>query len=266
MAVEDGSSYVHIPRFHVARQALVKADTDFSRANIAQLDEMFPKPEPRVPSVRFLRDLGCPEKYISLVKQLNTPWEIQDYINTYFTYNQSDTTRSVVGILETKRKPAHCFEGAMFAYALLWVHGWKPGVVLLQAGDNKYGEDHNIVPYRYGDRLGAVAMSAWDSLKAKPPIYPSLRDLVFAGYHFPFTSELDQFPGVWNLIGFSDKRDLVDMFGTDWMFREGNDALQEIYHNYAKNLMCTHLFNGSRYPYIDEQPDARVVSGDGKSR
>jgi len=261
----EHNSHIHIPRFHVAHQALEEADTAFSRANVAELDKHFPRPDVREPGVQFLRASRCPEKYISLVKQLNTPWEIQEYIDQHFTYDHSNTTRGLIGILETKGNPAHCFEGAIFAYTLLWLHRWQPAIVLLQAGDNKYGEDHNIVVYRYKNRLGAVAMSAWDTLKGKPPAYPSLRDLVLGGYYFPFTSELDPYKGVWDLIGYSDPIDLQKKFGLEWMFRKGENALQDIYDYYARDLMCTHIFNGSRYPYIDDKPGADSLLG-GKER
>lgn len=249
-------SLIHIPRFHVAHQAMEEADTSFARANRSQLDKDFTCPDVRTPSTRFLRRLGCPDDYIPLVKQLNAPWKVQDYIDQNFKYDHSNATRGLVGILETRGHPAHCFEGALFAYTVLWAHGWNPGIVLLQAGDNQYGEDHNIVPYRYKDRLGAVAMSAWQTLKGKPPIFPNLRDLVLGGYYFPYTSELAPYTGVWDLVGYSDKIDLVEKFGTAWMYRGGKNALQTIYEQYAKSLTCTHLFNGSRYAYIDEKPGA----------
>jgi hypothetical protein len=67
------------------------------------------------------------------------------------------------------------------------------------------------------------------------------------------------------MVGYSDKIDLVAKFGTDWMFREGENALQDIYDNYARNLMCTHLFNGSRYPYVDSKPGADSLE-DGRER
>ena len=261
----EHNSQIHIPRFHVAHQAFEEADTAFARASLAELDKEFPQPEACEPSVQFLHTLGCPDKYIPLVQQLDTPWQVQTYINQHFKYDHSNATRGLVGILETKGNLAHCFEGAMFAYTLLWLHGWKPSIVLLQAGDNKYGEDHNIVPYRYGNRLGAVAMSAWETLKGKPPVYPSLRDLVLGGYYFPFTSELDPYKGVWDLVGYSDKIDLVAKFGTGWMFRDGQNALRDIYDYYARDLMCTHLFNGSRYRYIDEKPGVDDLEG-GKER
>lgn len=257
----DHNSPIHLPRFHVARQALAPADTAFARAQLAALDQVFPPPALRAPSAPFLRNLGCPEKYIPLIQQLNLPWEIQAYIDEHFKYDYSNATRGLLGILEAPGNPAHCFEGALFAYTLLWVHGWQPSLVLLQAGDNKYGEDHNIVPYRYRNRLGALAMSAWETLKGKPPIFPSLRDLVLGGYYFPFTSELDAYRGVWNLVGYSDPIDLVEKFGMEWMFRAGENALQDIYDQYARNIICTHLFNGSRYPYIDEKPGADSTEG-----
>ncbi len=258
---------IHMPLDDVAFKAREIVHTPEALRNLAELNRQFPHPEPRTASVRFLRELGCPDKFIPLVQQLNTPREIQEYINVHFTYNQSDTTKSIRGILETGSNHAHCFEGAFFGLGLLEVHGWRPpGVVVLQAGDNKYGEDHNFVPFLSGERLGSIAMSAWDSLKGKPPVYPSLRDLVLGGYYFPFTSEMDEYRGVWNLVGYSDIIDVVAKFGMGWMFREGKHALDDIYHNYAKNLMCTHLFNYKRYRYIDEKPGARVASGEERTR
>jgi hypothetical protein len=221
------------------------------RNNLRTLDNMFPKPEPRTASVEFLQKLGCPEDLIPLAQQLNDPWKVQEYTNSNLKYDHSVDTRGFVGVARTGL--AHCFEGAMFCYTALWVNGWEPRVVLLQA-DNKYGEDHNIVVYRHNNHLGAIAMSSWQTLKDRPPVFTSLRDLIGFGYWFAYTSELvPKYTGVYNLVGYTDPINLVEKFkDTKWMFREGTSAEDSIFRQYVKGEKCTNLFTGKRYFYQDD--------------
>ncbi len=214
------------------------------------LDEWFPMPDIREPSEAYLRKLGCPPDLFDFIKYLSTPERVQAYIDSNVTYNDGFEMQGFVGVARTKK--AHCFEGTVFAYTALHVWGYQPRIVMLVA-DNDYGEDHNIVVFRRGTRLGALAMSNWETLKWRPPVFPTLRDLVLGGYWHAYTSEEPQFSGTWNLIGFSDPIDLVAKFGGyDWMFNEGPSALWLVFQKYADDLICTHLFNGSRFPYPPE--------------
>lgn len=247
MSVEEGS-HVDFPRFMVAHESF--APVDLSINDRAFLDKMFPMPEPHTATKEFLQKLGCPEDLISLVQQLNDPWKVQKYIDANLTYDHSDDTRGFVGVARSGL--AHCFEGTMFAYTALWANGWEPRVVLLQA-DNNYGEDHNIVAHRYKDRLGSVAMSNWKTLRDRPPVFTSLRDLVAIGYWFPYTSELPGYDGVHNLVGYTDPINLVEKFkSTDFLFRDGRDAEAFIFNKYVRNEMCTSIFTGRRYRYHDD--------------
>lgn len=258
MSIEE-ESQAGLPRFMVTHEVLGPEGISPKR-----LDRRFPKPEPKIATVEYLHELGCPEDLIPLVRELSTPWKVQKYIDEHLTYDHSDATRGFVDVARTGK--AHCFEGAMFAYTALWLHGWKPKIVLFQA-DNKYGEDHNIVVYRYNDRLGSVAMSSWQTLKDRPPIFTSLRDLVGFGYWREYTSEIPGYENVYNLVGYTDPIDPVKKFESpDWLFREGPDALLPIFESYAGGEMCTNLFTGKRYPYPDEVINVEPTMTDPEAR
>lgn len=247
MSAENIGKGPILPRYMVTHHIL--HDEPVERA--VSLEMSFPEPKPKVASEKQLQKLGCPEDLISLARELKDPWKVQDYINSHFTYDHSDDTRGFVGV--ARDNLAHCFEGAIFAYTALWFHGWDPKVVLLQA-DNNYGEDHNIVVYRYKNRLGSVAMSNWQTLKSRPPVFSNLRDLVGFGYWNEYTSELPGYDGVHNLVGFTDPINLVEKFGnTSWMFKEGREATLPIFENFVRGATCTNLFTGERYKYVDEE-------------
>lgn len=218
-----------------------------------EIDCWFPRHRlPKTPDQDLLL-IGCPQKLLPLINRLDTPLAIQFYVDTHLTYSHANHTRSIIDVV--KDESADCFEGAVFCYTLLLIHGYHPRIVLMQA-DNAFGQDHNIVAYREDNRLGSIAMSEWKTLKSRPPIYSSLGDLI-ASYWDDFTSELPENQGkdIHNLNGYSDPINPMDKFpnfAQDFMFKPGQDALKSIYDHYAEDLMCTHLFTNERYLYPDE--------------
>jgi len=227
MSIESVESHIELPELMVTPEAI---DSGISCEDLVVMDRLFPRSEPCMPTIDYLQRLGCPGDLIPLVQQLDTPQKIQEYVDSHLVYDHSDDTRGLVGVFRDGK--AHCFEGALFIDTLLEVHKRGPKVVLLQAGGGKrniYGEDHNIVVYRYKDRLGSVAMSSWPTLKDRPPVFHSLRDLVAIGYWNAYTSEVPGYEKVHNLIGFTDPIDLVKKFGTNWMFRDGPHAEARIF-------------------------------------
>lgn len=199
-----------------------------------------------ITSPERLLGLGLPKKLLPLLKRLNTPQKIQEYLRALH-YNHEETHRSFVGVASTLE--ADCFEGATFAYILLYLHGYDPKVVMIQAENDV---DHLVVTYKQNDSFGAVAMSRDHELTDRPPIFNTLHNLIMSYYPY-YTSIYPEYAGQLTMVGFSDPVDLVVRFGVRWFFLNGDNALKYLYSRVAENVMCTHIFTGKRYLYPPEE-------------
>ena len=78
---------------------------------------------------------------------------------------------------------AHCFDGALFAAAMLRRIGHDPLIVDLLP--NKRDDDHILALYEVGGHWGAVAKSNFSGLRYREPIFKTLRELVLSYFeHF----------------------------------------------------------------------------------
>jgi len=95
------------------------------------------------------------EKELKILKKLNTPKKIQDFINRLGINfeERGDTCMSPRMVLKTGR--AHCMEGAILAAAILRIHGYKPLIVDLEATKHDY--DHTIAVFRKNGRWGSIS-------------------------------------------------------------------------------------------------------------
>ncbi len=198
----------------------------------------------------LIEQLNCPEELLPVIRKLKSPRLIQNYIGENFTYNHSDTTyRSFIEVMKTYN--ADCFEGGIgFAYPLLYLWGYHPQIVLIHA-DHEKDVDHNLVTYRYKNRLGAIAMSSYKELLDRLPLFDNMQELIMSYYHH-YTCPDPRWFNEYTVIGYSDPVDLVKKFGTGWFFLPGETALKYLYDHYMDGVMCTPVFTGERYPYPGE--------------
>ncbi len=187
---------------------------------------------------------------------LDTPARVQEFLDTQIYYNNDhasaeleETAMSPRRVLQTAL--AHCFEGAMFAYAVDYMHGHEPRLVLLEASQDS---EHNLVLYQ--DPLtglyGVNAHSAFPHLDGRPAHYASVRAI--AESYFPYYySDRTHNPADLTLVGYSEPFDLVSKFGVAWMGSE--EPLWELYYTYVDDaLRLYNLFDDSGethlYPLI----------------
>ena len=86
--------------------------------------------------------IGLTAKELSVLKKLDTPQKIQDFISAIpqnFEPN-GDSCMSVREVLKNRR--AHCIEGALVAALALWVHGEAPLILDMTASSEDF--DHVI--------------------------------------------------------------------------------------------------------------------------
>ncbi len=184
---------------------------------------------------------------------LDTPARVQDFLNTQIYYNndhasadQEETAMPPRQVLRTAH--AHCFEGALFAYAVNYLHGHDPRWVLLEASQDP---DHNLVLLRdpRTGRLGANAHSSWPHLDGRPMEYETLAALVDT-YVPWYISDLTHDPHDRTLVGYSDPFDLTAKFGTEWIGTL--DSVWDIYYTYVDDTARFHYLgdaSGETHPY-----------------
>jgi len=195
---------------------------------------------------------------------LDSPAKVQAFLDDRLYYNddhasvdQEETAMPPRLVLRTGM--AHCFEGAMFAYAVNFLHGREPRLVMLEASQDA---DHNLVVWRdpASGLYGANAQSRYPGLGGRAAEYPSIRALAESYVPFYYSDRtLD--PKDLTLVGFSEPIDLAVRFGPAWMGSTG--PLWDIYYTYIDDSVEFHYFRDDPgrphfYPMIRALKDGWV--------
>jgi hypothetical protein len=125
-------------------------------------------------------DLGLSKAEFAVLRRLDTPAKIQDYL---FKLKQNfepdgDACRPVRVVL--RERNAHCIEGAMLAAAALWVHGEPPLLMDMRA---EHDFDHVVALFRRRGFWGAISKTNGAYLRWRDPVYRSLRELAMSYMH-----------------------------------------------------------------------------------
>jgi len=181
------------------------------------------------------------DQELLILAALDTPARVQEFLNTQIYYNNDhaspdlqETAMPPRLVLRTAR--AHCFEGAMFAYAVNYLHGHHPRLMLLEASQDS---EHNLVLYRDPQTgwYGCNAHSAFKCLDGRPAEYKTLRALAESYYPYYYSDRTND-PGDLTLVGYSDPFDLVAKFGVRWM--GSLEPLWDIYYTYLDDTITFH--------------------------
>ncbi|MDP2837968.1 MAG: hypothetical protein Q8O53_01675 [Candidatus Moranbacteria bacterium] len=150
---------------------------------------------------------------LRLLKKLNSPQKIQDFLDTLPSNlsRYSDSCSSPRMALRKGR--AHCIEGAFIAATALWLHGRKPLLMDLKAQLPDF--DHVVALYQENGYWGAISKSNHPVLCFRDPIYRTLRELALSYFHeYVLLSTGDKTLESYSR-SFSLKR-----FGTEWITSE----------------------------------------------
>src|SRR3989344_7945236 len=149
---------------------------------------------------------------LKLLKKLNTPKKVQDFINSLkanFEPN-GDECKSPRVIL--KRRTAHCIEGAILAAAILRIHGHKPLLVDLRTTKDDY--EHVLAVFKQDGYWGAITKTNHAVLRYREPIYKNIRELVMSYFHEYFLNNgqktLRQYSALLNLSTFKNGWEISD--------------------------------------------------------
>ncbi len=124
---------------------------------------------------------GLNEKELKILKSLNTPKKIQDFLNKIPINfeRRGDTCMSPRKVLRENK--AHCMEGAMLAALALRIHGKEPLVLDLTATKKDF--DHVICVFKRNGKFGAISKTNHAVLRYREPIYKNVRELVMSFFH-----------------------------------------------------------------------------------
>ncbi len=156
---------------------------------------------------------GLNKEEIKILKSLNTPKKIQDFLNKIpinFEEN-GDTCMSPRKVLRENK--AHCIEGALLAAVALRVNGIKPLIVDLEAADRDF--DHVICVFQKEGKWGSISKTNHAVLRYREPIYNNIRELVMSFFHEYFDDN-----GNKNLRKYSVPVDLSRFDNLNWVISE----------------------------------------------
>ncbi len=110
-----------------------------------------------------------------LVYSLTTPSRIQSFLDS-IEYSEDERYRCPLTLLRDKK--GHCFDGAMFAAAMVRRIGHPPLITDIIPNDND--DDHLLALYKVRGHWGAVAKSNYSGLRFREPVYRTLRELILS--------------------------------------------------------------------------------------
>jgi hypothetical protein len=153
---------------------------------------------------------GLEKKKLKILKKLNTPAKIQNFLDQLPINFEEDgeTCLSPMSVLE--KNICHCTEGAVLAALALRVNGYPPLVLDLTANKNDF--DHVVAVYQKDGQWGAISKTNHAVLRYREPIYNSIRELAMSYFH----EYLDDW-GRKNLRSFSPAVDLKRFDKLGWM-------------------------------------------------
>ena len=154
-----------------------------------------------------------PKHLIKTFQQLDTPFTIQNYIDS-LTYKGEERDRSPLNVMLDGQ--GHCLDGGFLAALCLWRIGFQPLLIDI-VPDPGVDDDHVLALYKIEGRWGALAKTNYINLGFREPVYRSLRELVMTyfehfvsidqqktlrGYTRPFdASRYTQFHWAWDEAG-----------------------------------------------------------------
>jgi len=150
--------------------------------------------------------LDFTKKEMTLMKKLNTPAKVQDFLNELpFNFEEKgETLKSPILTLRARR--AHCFEGALFGAYVLSLHGFTPYLMYFKT--TKEDISHVIVPFKLQGFWGALSKTNHSVLRYRDPVYKSIRELAMSYFNEYFLDNgkktLRQYSALLNLNNFKN--------------------------------------------------------------
>jgi hypothetical protein len=122
-------------------------------------------------------------KETRLINRLTSPVKIQAFLDS-IEYSEEERYRSPLTVVRDRK--AHCFDGAVFAAAMLRRIGYPPLITDIIPNEND--DDHLLALFKVRGSWGAVAKSNYSGLRYREPIHRTLRELILTYFEDFFNS------------------------------------------------------------------------------
>jgi hypothetical protein len=156
----------------------------------------------------FVEMLNTQER--KLITELDTPFKIQSFLDS-IPYSSESIYRCPFRVL--RDRVAHCFDGALFAAALVRQIGNPP--LILDMIPNERDDDHLLALYKRNGHWGAIAKSNFTGLRFREPVYRSIRELVLSYFEHYYNVE-----GEKTLRGYTLPLNLKSFDSGNWMIHD----------------------------------------------
>jgi len=196
--------------------------------------------------------LGLDKKTLKLLKTLNTPAKIQDFLNAIPINFEPDGDSFLSPMAVLEKRVCHCTEGAILAALALRVNGMAPLVVDLMASRNDF--DHVIAVFQKEGKWGAISKTNHAALRFREPVYATIRELAMSYFHEYLDKE-----GRKNLRSFSLPVNLKRFDKKNWM-----TSLEDIYYipEYLVEVKHFSLINAKQVRNLRKADSIEIESGE----
>ena len=145
-----------------------------------------------------------------ILSRLTTPNKIQAFLDD-LEYSKEEMYRCPLRVL--RERVAHCYDGALFAAAMLRRIGYPP--LILEMLPNSRDDDHLLALFKKDLRWGAVGKSNFVGLRFREPVYRTVRELVMSYFEQFYNLE-----GEKTLRGYTVPLNLRPFDRHGWMIRD----------------------------------------------
>lgn len=164
---------------------------------------------------------GLEKKELRILKKLNTPKKIQDFLDKMKINFEKDGDTFLSPMTVLDKNMCHCVEGAVLAALALRINGFQPLLVDLTSTKDDF--DHVVAVFKKYGKWGAISKTNHAVLRYRDPIYNSIRELAMSYFHEYFDDR-----GRKNLRSFSIPVNLKRFDKLGWMTtREEIDYIPE---------------------------------------
>jgi len=145
-----------------------------------------------------------------ILGRLTTPGKIQTFLDE-LAYSTEKTYRCPLRVL--RERVAHCYDGALFAAAMLRRRGHPP--LILEMLPNRRDDDHLLALFKQDGHWGAVGKSNFVGLRFREPVYRTLRELIMSYFEQFYNVEREK-----TLRGYTLPLNLQSFDRHGWMVRD----------------------------------------------
>jgi len=145
-----------------------------------------------------------------ILGRLITPNKIQAFLDD-LEYSSEEIYRCPLRVI--RERVAHCYDGALFAAAMLRRIGHPP--LILEMLPNSRDDDHLLALFKKDLRWGAVGKSNFVGLRFREPVYRTVRELVMSYFEQFYNLEREK-----TLRGYTVPLNLRPFDRHGWMIRD----------------------------------------------